>query len=80
MGVFQLLVKLIEHFGLIVAGCFILMRFGAFRKISGKGPMDRHFKRSFSPFSPKKLHFNELPLLFQEFTLHFNVLCVEVTS
>lgn len=33
MGVFQLLIKLIEYFGLIVAGCFILMRFGAFRKI-----------------------------------------------
>jgi two-component system, LytTR family, sensor kinase len=33
MGVFQLLIELIEHFGLIVAGCFILMRFGAFRKI-----------------------------------------------
>ncbi|MCD6298062.1 MAG: sensor histidine kinase [Deltaproteobacteria bacterium] len=33
MGVFQLLIRLIEHFGLIVAGCFILMRLGAFRKI-----------------------------------------------
>ena len=76
MDVFHLLIKLIEHFGLIVAGCFILMRFGAFRKISGKGPMVRHFNRSFSPFNPKKLPFNGLPLLFQEFTLHFNELCV----
>ena len=76
MDVFHLLIKLIEHFGLIVAGCFILMRFGAFRKISGKGPMVRHFNLSFSPFNPKKLPFNELPLLFQEFTLHFNELCV----
>ena len=33
MSVFQLLIKLIEHFGLIMAGCFILLRFGAFRKI-----------------------------------------------
>ena len=33
MSVFQLFIKLIEHFGLIVAGCFILMRFTAFRKI-----------------------------------------------
>ena len=33
MSVFQLLIKLIEHFGLIVAGCFILMRFSGFRKI-----------------------------------------------
>ena len=33
MDVFQLLIKLIEHFGLIVAGCFILMRFSGFRKI-----------------------------------------------
>ena len=33
MGVFQLLIKLIEHFGLIVAGCFVLMRLGAFTKI-----------------------------------------------
>ena len=33
MSIFELLITLIERFGLIVAGCFILMHFSAFRKI-----------------------------------------------
>ena len=33
MSVFELFITLIERFGLIVAGCFILMHFSAFRKI-----------------------------------------------